>query len=113
MYTGLGMWPEDVCFDPARASWLPYWLDNFNEEHCRYSGSLPDAKVRAILDSNENAGGHLTVENRDKATDLAYQAYNELIAPIGSPIAPESKPLDWVPVALVVGGIAALSLLKR
>jgi hypothetical protein len=33
---GVGMYPTDPCFDPNRASWLPYWIDNTTESACYY-----------------------------------------------------------------------------
>jgi len=32
---GLGMYPDETCFDPTRPSWLPYWLDDISESACK------------------------------------------------------------------------------
>jgi hypothetical protein len=32
---GLGMYPDETCFDPTRPSWMPYWFDTFGEEACK------------------------------------------------------------------------------
>jgi len=32
---GMGMYPDETCFDPTRPSILPYWLDDFSETACK------------------------------------------------------------------------------
>lgn len=32
---GLGMYPDETCFDPTRPSLLPYWLDDLTESQCK------------------------------------------------------------------------------
>jgi hypothetical protein len=31
---GLASYPNEPCYDPNRASWLPYWIPNGNESAC-------------------------------------------------------------------------------
>jgi hypothetical protein len=31
---GIGSYPNEPCYDPNRASWLPYWIPNGNETAC-------------------------------------------------------------------------------
>lgn len=45
---GLGLYPDSPCFDPTRPSWLPYWIDDFQESGCFYNsssmiGAMPNA----------------------------------------------------------------------
>jgi hypothetical protein len=35
-------YPTDPYYDPQRPSWLPYWIDTFDEEAAKY-GMYPDA----------------------------------------------------------------------
>jgi hypothetical protein len=32
---GVGMYPDETCYDSARPSWLPNWLDDFTETACK------------------------------------------------------------------------------
>ena len=34
LHTGMGSYPEDLCYDPRRTSWLPYWLNTDKEQAC-------------------------------------------------------------------------------
>lgn len=34
-YVGLGMYPDQTCFDADRPGWLPYWLDDLTESRCK------------------------------------------------------------------------------
>lgn len=34
----LGVYPGDPCYDPGRAWWLPYWVDNVSENACKWAG---------------------------------------------------------------------------
>lgn len=42
LHGGMGMHPTNTdgsanpCYDPARPSWLPYWLDTWSEGKCAY-----------------------------------------------------------------------------
>src|SRR5882724_6791218 len=31
---GMGKYPDQTCFDPNRSSWLPNWIDSFDEIAC-------------------------------------------------------------------------------
>lgn len=35
MRRGVGMYPDEACFDPDRPSLLPYWLDDLTESQCK------------------------------------------------------------------------------
>jgi hypothetical protein len=48
----LGAYPGDKCFDPNRASWLPYIIDNPSEWAC---GSFFDTITSGIENSLTNA----------------------------------------------------------
>jgi hypothetical protein len=37
---GVGMYPDETCFDTARPSWLPYWFDDFTETACSWNEGL-------------------------------------------------------------------------
>lgn len=46
---GMGAQPDSVCYDPTRPSWLPYWMDDFQEAACWDNqvlfGTIPGATV--------------------------------------------------------------------
>lgn len=43
MRASLGAYPDDPYFDPARPSWLPYWIDTFQESAAKW-GLYPGAR---------------------------------------------------------------------
>lgn len=34
---GVGMYPDETCFDPTRPGILPYYIDDFTEEACKFN----------------------------------------------------------------------------
>lgn len=34
-YRGLGMYPDETCFDVNRPGWLPHWIDDLTESKCK------------------------------------------------------------------------------
>jgi len=43
---GVGVYPNDPCYDPTRPSWLPYWLDTPSESGCKW-GMYPSVQTLA------------------------------------------------------------------
>jgi hypothetical protein len=41
----IGAYPDQANYDPGRPSWLPYWIDTFDEEAKRY-GLFPDVNLQ-------------------------------------------------------------------
>lgn len=87
---GLGAYPDETCYDPSRPSWLPYWLDDFQEEAC---------KANTLLCGNTTCGSASAAQEQANA--------GSVITGVGTP--PPANPAgnnSWVPWAL--GGAAAL-----
>ena len=38
---GVGAYPGDLCYDPNRPSWLPYWITDFTEANCSIGAAAP------------------------------------------------------------------------
>lgn len=59
--SGLGVYPGDPCYDPARPTWLAYWLDDFTESDCKYNASnIGEATLNAFANPDvvaQNVGG--------------------------------------------------------
>lgn len=53
---GLGEYPGYFCYDAARPSILPYWLDDFTESACKYSISNIVADVTSCLAGSPDCG---------------------------------------------------------
>ena len=47
---GLGLYPDQPCFDPDRPALLPYWIDDLTESDCKYNATN-------ILGATANAAG--------------------------------------------------------
>jgi hypothetical protein len=43
---GMGLYPNQPCFDPTRPSWLPYWWDTNSENLCKF-GVYPSVSTLA------------------------------------------------------------------
>jgi len=42
-----GVYPDNPCYDAQRPSWMPYWLDTFGENACKW-GLYPGADYGTI-----------------------------------------------------------------
>jgi hypothetical protein len=53
---GLGEYPGYYCYDAARPSWLPYWLDDFTESACKYSPATIAGNIKACVTGDPSCG---------------------------------------------------------
>ncbi len=53
---GVGEYPGYYCYDAARPSWLPYWLDSLNESACKYSPSTIAGNIKACVSGDPSCG---------------------------------------------------------
>ena len=53
---GLGEYPGYYCYDAARPSWLPYWLDDFTESACKWSPSTIASTLKACVTGDPSCG---------------------------------------------------------
>lgn len=53
---GVGEYPGYYCYDAARPSWLPYWLDSFSESTCKYSPSTIAGNIKACVTGDPSCG---------------------------------------------------------
>jgi hypothetical protein len=49
----IGAYPDDPYFDPNRSSWLPYWIDTFEESRRKYD-------AENLIQATANAAGQAT-----------------------------------------------------
>ena len=100
MSYGLAAYPGDPCYDSARPSYLPYWLDDFTESDCKYNASnIVQASINAFGDPGQvasNVGGVT-----GQAVGSGVNAIASGIASTASGIA---GTLDWSGI-LLVGGL--------
>ena len=65
--SGLGMYPDETCFDVTRPSWLPYWLDDLSESACKIN-ELVSGNVTGNTTAASQLGADLTtVQNTQQA----------------------------------------------
>lgn len=43
---GMGIYPNQPCFDPTRPAWVPYWVDTPSESGCKW-GTYPTVTTLA------------------------------------------------------------------
>jgi hypothetical protein len=46
---GMGEYPGYYCYDAARPSWLPYWLDSVAESKCKYTPATIAGNIKACV----------------------------------------------------------------
>lgn len=138
---GVGSYPGEPCYDPTRASWLPYWLYNDTELLCNMQSraakehiDLLQAEAAGQIQAPSRpptpsvpAGGYVTgpgptvsdpnaVDNiiATQAAAWRAQAQQEFTEfSENNPVAAEEPGTNFTTVALVVAGIAAVSLFRR
>ena len=107
LYRGMGMYPDETCFDPTRPSWLPYYVDTFGEEKCKLNEVLWGNKTGNTVPASQPGADPQTVDN----TALACVAQGGEWDPSTnlctvSPLGQFGQFLPWI-----VGGLVALTLL--
>lgn len=53
---GMGEYPGYYCYDSARPSWLPYWLDDLTESACKYRPSTIAGNIKACVTGDPSCG---------------------------------------------------------
>ena len=53
---GLGEYPGYYCYDSARPSWLPYWLDDFTESGCKWNPKTIAGNIKACATGDTSCG---------------------------------------------------------
>jgi hypothetical protein len=53
---GMGEYPGYYCYDAARPSWLPYWIDDFTESTCKYTPSTIAGNIKACVTGDPSCG---------------------------------------------------------
>ena len=53
---GMGEYPGYYCYDAARPSWLPYWLDDLTESACKWSPSTIAGNIKACATGDTSCG---------------------------------------------------------
>jgi hypothetical protein len=53
---GMGEYPGYYCYDAARPSWLPYWLDSITESTCKYNPVTIAGNIKACVAGSPNCG---------------------------------------------------------
>jgi hypothetical protein len=56
MRRGMGEYPGYYCYDAARPSWLPYWLDDFTESMCKWSPKTIAGNIKACVEGDPSCG---------------------------------------------------------
>ncbi len=67
MLGGVGMYPDQTCFDPARPSWLPNWLDDLTESQCKLNLLASGNTTGNTAQANDPNADPATVANAQAA----------------------------------------------
>lgn len=102
LQSGLGLYPQNACFQPNRPSWLPYWWPTTGEYACVVSGrgfslaSNPPPPPAAPQTEEEMLSW--TPEDI-YATEQQWEAWKDrnraLIQTEGAPPSPSAALADW------------------
>lgn len=112
---GLGARPGDSCYNPDRPSWMPYWLDTFSEEACRYSEIVNGAFVK-VPAPPPGGPAPSAPGTGERMVDGSWNPgesnpdYQDWASRVGAGL---NAGTDWGKVALWVGGIIALLYVLR
>jgi len=109
---GMGMYPDETCFDSTRPSWLPYWLDDIQEPQCKlnllFSGNPTGNTAQAgtfVTDSSGAvvpAAAPATVQNAMSACASSGGAWDDTLQSCSPGILSQFSPyLIWGGVGLV------------
>lgn len=117
------MHPDEICFNPQRPSWLPYWLDDLTESGCKvnvlvFGNKTGHTSQPGIFKTVTNSDGSVTVvpaadpaaiENARAACFAQGGRWDENL----EACAPDSiaRYLGYLP--WVVGGLVGIMLLPR
>lgn len=118
---GLGVYPDSPCYDPDRPSWMPYWLDTFGENACKWGfypgadhGVIPNPPAPVLAAPPNPSGAGWTPEQVATATHTRWidsvletirKAEEEGTYRPGGPD-PAVSPVQWVYLGLA--GVALL-----
>ena len=53
---GVGEYPGYYCYDAARPSWLPYWIDDFTESACKWNPKTVAGNIAACATGDPSCG---------------------------------------------------------
>jgi hypothetical protein len=96
--SGVGAYPTDSYYDPARPSWLPYWIDTPTESANKYANS-----TNVVGDVAANTGGFFGQIVGGVAGGAA-----------GGAIGGAASSLPWSSILVIGGvGLAALFLFSK
>lgn len=109
----LGVYPDEKCFDPNRPSWLPYWLDTWNESVCEFDNNWLgiDSKMNfrspaagyspGVPESALQAPYYVSQEDIERAQREKAEVWRKSAIP--DPPSDEFKlPVLWVAVGVAV-----------
>ena len=75
---GVGEYPGYYCYDAARPSWLPYFIDDITESKCKYTPSTIAGNIAACAAGSVSCG---TPSPAQQSPDLSGPG----VAPAGTP----------------------------
>lgn len=117
--SGLGMYPDETCFDTTRPSWLPYWIDDIVESKCKVnmlvSGNTTGNTAQSgtfTTDANGNivsAADPTTILNAQAACAAQSGTWNATLQVCNQSMLSQLT----TPLALAGVGLLALLLLMR
>lgn len=99
---GVGMYPDQTCFDAARASWLPNWLDNWNESKCKVNELLYGNQTGNTAQPGDPGVASETVANAMAACAAGGNRWDDALGVcVPTPLGTFGQYIPWIAAGLV------------
>lgn len=106
----LGMYPDETCFDTTRPSWLPYWIDDFQETACKANLLISGNTTGNTAPASSGSADPATIANTQAACVTnggTWDPTNNICTP------GLLQQLSPIAIAGAVGLVAILILVKK
>lgn len=98
---GVGMYPDETCFDASRPAWLPYWLDDLTESGCKINELISGNQTGNTAQPGAPGAASQTVENAQAACESGGGAWNASNNSCGGVAYQFEQYLPWIVVGFV------------
>jgi hypothetical protein len=102
--SGLGMYPDETCFDVSRPSWLPYWIDDFAESSCKLNLLFSGNPTGNTIAASQLGASLTTIQNTQQSCINGGGSWDSAQNICTPSVLGQYGP--WL-----IGGVAAIALL--
>lgn len=103
---GVGMYPDQTCFDASRPAWLPNWLDDFSESACKLNELFSGNQTGNTAQPGDPGAAAQTIENARAACIAGGGTWDQGSNVCGGVGYQIGQYIPWI-----VGGVVAVMVL--